>query len=248
MMSQHKYLIFTLFSLILFGACDKDECSHAQLNLSFSTNINQDQLVLNDVLYDDYMGRKFRVELLKFYFSNCVLEKQDGTLVPIVDVALVDYASTSPLSIDIDVETGNYINLHFAVGLDSLMNASDPSDFDSSHPLSIANNTYWSWASKYKFFMLEGRVDSQSDGIADATFSYHSGFNSFYREITIPLNDFNITSNGAALLLELNLDYVLNGESGILDFVIEPNAHSLNDYEILEIISDNLLNAFNINE
>ena len=93
---------------------------HAQLNLSFSTNINQDQLVLNDVLYDDYMGRKFRVELLKFYFSNCVLEKQDGTLVPIVDVALVDYASTSPLSIDIDVETGNYINIHFAVGLDSL--------------------------------------------------------------------------------------------------------------------------------
>ena len=58
-MSQHKYLIFTLFSLILFGACDKDECSHAQLNLSFSTNINQDQLVLNDVLYDDYMGVNF---------------------------------------------------------------------------------------------------------------------------------------------------------------------------------------------
>tara|TARA_B100000900_G_C20511616_1_gene688263 strand:- start:358 stop:1104 length:747 start_codon:yes stop_codon:yes gene_type:complete len=246
MMSQHKYLIFTLFSLILFGACDKDDCSHAQLNLSFSTNINQDQLVLNDVLYDDYMGRKFRIELLKFYFSNCVLEKQDGTLVPIVDVALVDYASTSPLSIDIDVETGNYINLHFAVGLDSLMNFSDPSDFDSSHPLSISNNTYWSWASKYKFFMLEGRVDSQSDGIADATFSYHSGFNSFYREITISLNDFNINSDGAAVLLELNLESVLYGEAGIIDFVIEPNAHSLNDYETLEIISNNLLNAFTI--
>ena len=246
MMRQYKYLIFTLFSLILFGACDKDECSHAQLNLSFITNINQDQLVLNDVLYDDYMGRKFRIELLKFYFSNCVLEKQDGTLVPVVDVALVDYALSSPLSINIDVETGNYINLHFAIGLDSLMNASDPSDFDSSHPLSIANNTYWSWSSKYKFFMLEGRVDSQSDGIADATFSYHSGFNSFYREITIPLNDFNINSDGKTVLLELNLESVLYGEAGILDFVNQSNAHSLNDYEILEIISDNLLNAFNI--
>lgn len=248
MMSKHKYLIFILLSLMLFVACDKDDCSHAQLNLSFSTKINQDQLVLNDVLYDDYTGRKFRVELLKFYFSNCILEKQDGTLVPLIDVTLVDYASTSPLSIDIDIETGNYINLHFAVGLDSLMNASDPSDFQSSHPLSIANNTYWSWASKYKFFMLEGRVDSQSDGITDATFSYHSGFNNFYREITIPLNDFNITSNGKDMLLELNLDSVLYGESGILDFVNEPNAHSQNDYEILEIISDNLLNAFNIYE
>ena len=248
MMFKHKYLILTLFSLILFSACDKDECSHAQFSLSFSTNINQDKLVLNDVLYDDHTGRKFRVELLKFYFSNCFLEKHDGTLVPIIDIALVDYASTSPLSIDIDVETGNYINLHFAVGLDSLINASDPTDFESSHPLSIANNTYWSWASKYKFFMLEGRVDSQSDGITNATFSYHSGFNIFYREIIIPLNDFNITSDGKVVLLELNLESVLYGEAGILDFVYEPNAHSLNDYEILEIISDNLLNAFNIIE
>tara|TARA_B100000287_G_scaffold434137_1_gene497759 strand:- start:1114 stop:1860 length:747 start_codon:yes stop_codon:yes gene_type:complete len=248
MMNQHKYLIFAFFSLILFSACEKDECSHAQLKLSFSTNINQDQLVLNDVLYDDYMERKFRVELLKFYFSNCVLEKQDGSLIPIVDVALVDYSSATQPSIDLDVDTGNYINLHFAVGLDSLMNASDPSDFESSHPLSIANNTYWSWASKYKFFMLEGRVDSQSDGIADATFSYHSGFNSFYRELTIPLNDFNITSDGGSILLELNLDSVLYGEAGIVDFVTEPNAHSLNDYEILEIISNNLLNAFTIND
>tara|TARA_Y100000385_G_scaffold259290_1_gene287963 strand:- start:775 stop:1476 length:702 start_codon:yes stop_codon:yes gene_type:complete len=233
---------------MLFSACDKDECSHAQLNLSFSTNINQDQLVLNDVLYDDYMERKYRVELLKFYLSNCFMEKQDGTLIPIVDVALVDYASATPLSIDLDVETGNYINLHFAIGLDSLMNASDPVDFDSSHPLSIANNTYWSWASKYKFFMLEGRVDSQSDGIPDATFSYHSGFNSLYREITVPLNDFNISSDGAAVLLELNLESVLNGDAGVIDFVSEPFSHSENDYEILETISNNLVNAFTIND
>ena len=50
------------------------------------------------------------------------------------------------------------------------------------------------------------------------------------------------------MLLELNLESVLYGAAGILDFVNQPNAHSLNDYEILEIISDNLLNAFNINE
>ena len=247
-MNQHKYLIFAFFTLILFGACEKDECSHAQLNLSFSTNINQDQLVLNDVLYDDYMGRKFRVELFKFYFSNCFLEKQDGTLVPIVDVALVDCASAMPLSIDLDVETGNYINLHFAVGLDSLMNASDPVGFESSHPLSIYNNTYWSWASKYKFFMLEGRVDSQSDGVPNTAFSYHSGFNSLYREITVPLNEFNISSDGGSISLELNLESVLYGEAGIVDFVSAPFSHSENNYEIVEIISDNLVNAFNINE
>ena len=248
MMNQHKYLIFTFVTLILFCACEKDECSNAPFNLSFKTYINQDQFVLNNVLYDDYIGRKFRVELLKFYFSNCFLEKQDGTLVPIVDVALVDYASAMPLSIDLNVETGNYINLHFAVGLDSLMNASDPLGFESFHPLSISNNTYWSWASKYKFFMLEGRVDSQSDGVPNTAFSYHSGFNSLYREITLPLNEFNISSDGGSISLELNLESVIYGEAGIVDFVSTPFSHSENNYEIVEIISDNLLNAFNINE
>tara|TARA_Y100000589_G_scaffold21999_1_gene18339 strand:- start:2409 stop:3152 length:744 start_codon:yes stop_codon:yes gene_type:complete len=247
-MNQHKYLIFVFFNLILLGACDKEECSYAPLNLSFNTYVNEDQFVLNNALYDDYMGRKFRVELLKFYFSNCFLEKQDGSMVPIADVALVDYASSSPLSIDIDVETGNYINLHFAVGLDSLMNASDPVGFDNSHPLSISNNTYWSWASKYKFFMLEGRVDSQYDGVPNAVFSYHSGFNSLYREITLPLNEFDISSDGGSISLELNLESILYGEAGIIDFVSEPFSHTENNYEIVEIISDNLLNAFTIND
>ena len=246
-MKQHKYLIFAFFTLILFESCEKDECSNAPFNLSFNTYVSQDQFVLNNALYDDYMGRKFRVELLKFYFSNCFLEKQDGTLVPIVDVALVDYASTSPLSIDIDVETGNYINLHFAIGLDSIMNASDPVEFESLHPLSIANNTYWSWASKYKFFMLEGRVDSQSDGIPNVAFSYHSGFNSLYREITLPLNEFNISSDGGSISLEMNLETILYGEAGIVDFVTTPFSHSENNYEIVEIISNNLMDAFNIN-
>ena len=132
--------------------------------------------------------------------------------------------------------------------LDSLMNASDPVSFESSHPLSIANNTYWSWVSKYKFFMLEGRVDSQSDGVPNAVFSYHSGFNSLYREITLPLNEFDISSDGAYILLEFNLESVLYGEAGIVDFVSAPFSHSENNYEIVEIISNNLLNAFTIND
>ena len=96
--------------------------------------------------------------------------------------------------------------------------------------------------------MLEGRVDSQSDGVPNTAFSYHSGFNSLYREITLPLNEFNISSDGGSISLELNLESVIYGEAGIVDFVSTPFSHSENNYEIVEIISDNLLNAFNINE
>lgn len=247
-MCNYKYLILAIFTILVFGSCDKDECSEASFNLSLNIYVEEELFNINTSMYDDYMNRKYRVELLKFYLSNCALEKKDGTIVPITDVVLVDAASEFPLSMKVTIETGTYVNLNFSIGLDSIMNASDPASFLSTHPLSIANNTYWSWASKYKFFMMEGRVDSQSDGNPDAIFSYHSGFNSLYREISLPLNDFCNTSAGSALVLQLNLASVVNGSSGIVDFVDQPFSHAVNNYELVEVISNNLLDAFTVYE
>ena len=50
------------------------------------------------------------------------------------------------------------------------------------------------------------------------------------------------------MLLELNLESVLHGDAGVIDFVSDPFSHSENDYEILETISNNLVNAFTIND
>jgi len=128
------------------------------------------------------------------------------------------------------------------------MNASDPADFSSSHPLSIAQNTYWTWASKYKFFMLEGRVDTLGTQNPDVIFSYHSGFDSLYREITIPIEDLFVTSDGDSLILEFDLGTAINGDSGVIDFVDESFSHSESDFEIVERISNNLVNSFSINQ
>lgn len=251
-MKIYKLLLVGLCSILLMNACQKEElehvCKRAPFHLSFNTHVNGEQFVLNDTLYEDYLGRKYRVELLKFYLSNWALEKQDGSRVSIADVHLVDYSSENILSIDAVIDTGLYVNIHFGVGLDSLRNASDPSDFQSSHPLSIAQNTYWSWASKYKFFMIEGRVDTLGGQNPDATFSYHTGFDTLYREITVPLQDLFISSEGDSAVLEMDLAQVMNGDAGLVDFVDEPFSHSETDFEIVERISNNLLNAFSVNE
>ena len=251
-MKLYRPLIVITCLILLMNACQKEEleheCKRAPFHLSFNTLVNGEQFVLNDTLYDDYLGRKYRVELLKFYLSNWALEKQDGSIVSIADLVLVDYSSVNSLSIDAIIDTGIYVNIHFGVGLDPIMNASNPADFQSSHPLSISNNTYWSWASKYKFFMLEGRVDTLGGQGPDVIFSYHSGFDTLYREITLPLQDLFITSEGDSVLVEMDLAQVINGDAGLVDFVNEPFSHSDNDFEIVERISNNLLNAFSVNE
>ena len=237
--------------MLLFNACEKEElkheCKRGPFHLSFNTLVNGEQFVLNDTLYEDYLGRKYRVELLKFYLSNWALEKQDGSMVSFGTVNLVDYSSENTLNIDAIIDTGLYVNLHFGVGLDPLMNASDPADFESSNPLSIAQNTYWSWASKYKFFMFEGRVDTLGGQDPDVIFSYHSGFDTLYREITVALQDLFITGEADSIALEMDLAHVVKGDAGVVDFVDEPFSHSLSDFEIVETISNNLPNAFTVN-
>ena len=245
-------LLFTFFvATLFFCGCKKEAlvhvCKKGPLHLSFNTLVDGEQFVLNDTLYDDYLGRKYRVELLKFYLSNLSLEKADGTRTILSDVNLIDYSTFSLLDVNADVDTGLYVNLHLGVGLDSLMNASDPADFSSSHPLSIAQNTYWTWASKYKFFMLEGRVDTSGAQDPDVIFSYHSGFDSLYKEITIPIEDLFVTSDGDSLILEFDLGTAINGDYGVVDFVDESFSHSESDFEIVERISNNLVNAFSIN-
>jgi len=250
-MKIYKLLVLVICSILLFNACEKEElkheCKRGPFHLSFNTLVDGEQFVLNDTLYEDYLGRKYRVELLKFYLSNWALEKQDGSMVSFGAVNLVDYSSKNTLNIDAIIDTGVYVNLHFGVGLDSLMNASDPADLESSNPLSVAQNTYWSWASKYKFFMFEGRVDTLGGQDPNVIFSYHSGFDTLYREITLPLQDLFITSEADSIVLQMDLARVVKGDAGVVDFVDEPFSHSLTDFEIVETISNNLPDAFIVN-
>jgi hypothetical protein len=196
--------------------------------------------------YTDHIGRTFQVELLKFYLSNWFLEKNDGSMAELTDVCLLDYSYDSLLVINTFLDTGQYVKLHFGLGLDPTLNDSDPVNFVSSHPLSIAQNTYWTWSSKYKFFMLEGRVALSDNTIPDQVFSYHSGFDTLYREINLPLDDFFIGSEGALISLEMDLGKVINGSSGTINLVENSFSHSIENFEIVETLSNNILDAFSI--
>lgn len=242
--------LLSLLLLIAFSACEKESLNHvckkAELNIRLKTHVNGVDFNLNDTLYEDYLGRKYRIELLKFYLSNMSLEKADGSRADIFDVRLVDYYSENEFDINVSIDTGAYTSLNFGLGLDSVLNASDPASFEPSHPLSIAQNTYWTWASKYKFFMLEGRVDTLGSQSPDVIFSYHSGFDTLYKEISIPTQDLFLTSEGDSIQLYFDLAKAVNGDAGTIDFVTQSFSHSVSDFEIVQLITENLQTAFTL--
>ena len=246
-----KSSVFTLLLIILISSCDKDKpkAQHickAPISIDLNAVVATNILELQSTLYPDYLGRNYKVELLKFYLSNWALEKSNGELISIDGINLIDFSSDEKLNIEAEVDTGIYLNLHFGIGLDSLTNASDPADFESSHPLSIAQNTYWTWASKYKFFMIEGRVDTMDGMNPDLAFSYHTGFDNLYREVSIPLNNLFLDTEGDSLHLELDIDKLLNGTSGTIDFMTTPFSHTID--EVTETISNNLVTSFTLKQ
>ena len=81
---MYRLISLIIVSLFFFNSCQKEEpnnnCSDSTsdktpLVIYFNTLVKNEQFVLNDSLYNDYLDRKYRVELLKFYLSNIVLER-----------------------------------------------------------------------------------------------------------------------------------------------------------------------------
>ena len=210
-MKKFKYYIIPIFiSLVVFACNDDDDdtnpdpTSQTTLTFDFQAKVGDQDLVINEV-YDDYLGRKHIYELFKFYVSNLSLIDLTDEPVLVKDVALIDF-NEGNATVQVEVVPGSYKGISMGIGLDPSTNASDPNTFPDTHPLASARLTYWSWADMYKFIMLEGKVDSDSDDSLDVIFNYHTGLDTNYRVVNFD-KDLSI----------------VNGQKSKLNFVIDMN-------------------------
>ncbi len=241
-----KYASFLFIALlILASSCSKD--GEGEVALSIAPSYNNTPFELNKV-YTNHMDQYVKYELVKFYLSNIELVDENDEVHPLADVILYDFAD--PTSIIANVAEGNYKALNFAIGLDSTTNATDPNSnsLDVEHPLSYAQGTHWGWASKYKFVMLHGRIDTEpreATELFEKSFAYDTGFDELYREVSLTQN-FTVEKDGNLdLQLNLNMDQIFNKTHSIDMFEVN-QSHSLT--EVAEQISDNIALCFDLTE
>jgi hypothetical protein len=102
--------------------------------------------------------------------------------------------------------------MSYAVGLNPTLNGTNNPNYDEaqwplSHPLSIYNGMYWSWATGYIFSKVEGKTDTSEAQNQTPTFTwfYHSGLDSLYSPNV--LNNLNLTiEKDQTTVLQLNLE------------------------------------------
>ncbi len=233
----YSVLLIFLFAVMSITACDPTD--EPDYNFTFKVNplVNGQEFKLNT----DYIspeGQRFKYEKFTFYLSKVKLIGTDGSEQEISEVMWYDL--DNPETVKIKIPEGEYSALRFSIGLDSTMNASDPSTFSEGHPLSYSQNNYWTWASKYIFAKLEGRSDSNPSGTTyESAFSYHLGLDTLYREKTVSRNVNISNSTVENVVLVVLVDKIFQN----IDIITDKQTHSTSNFELAEQIMNNFIDA-----
>jgi hypothetical protein len=149
---------------------------------------------------------------LKYYVSNFKLKKEDGTWYTQPEsYYLVDLSVPSSTSITLSgIPAGNYTEVSYVLGVDSLRNVSGAQ----SGALSTTNGMFWSWNSGYIMVKAEGTTPQSSSG----SFAYHLGGFSGMNGIVTQRS----TSFGSEKLV------VSTTSSSKIHFEVDPSALFLN--------------------
>jgi hypothetical protein len=169
-----KILFVMAIAVSTLSACKKNEVEvtgSGKLNFEFENVVNNNALVLNTQDYTNALGEKFNVSTFKYYISNIELIKADGNIYKIPEnYFLIDQSIESTLKRGIsDVPAGDYTNISFTIGVDSVRNFSGAQ----TDALAPENGMFWTWNSGYIFVKMEG--SSPASSRADKKLLFHIG-------------------------------------------------------------------------
>lgn len=242
--------------LLSFASCKKDDSAQQvhttpdstqqsrELKFQFSHTCGNVALTSGTV-YHDSTGRAFSLSDLRYYISNIVLIKNDGSVLPLTGKVLLVNMQQNEYSLGTIAE-GDYSGLHFMIGLDSVTNHSDPTLYPASSPLSYQPvSMHWDWNYGYIFMKAEGAVDTSfvPTGNLSGILSYHIGSDELARVLNFPNHSFTVKEN-TSTLIKLQFDF-LKMLSGV-DLQSENITHTFPRADVTVKLVDNWQPAMTI--
>ena len=158
---QRLLILSALLFLTVFISCKKDsdpvpEQGNASLAIEFDNVVGEEDLELVGASYTNAAGEIYSVSNLAYFVSNFRFTKTDGSTYTVSQDSsyfLINEGtgSTEPV---LSVPVGDYANVTFLVGVDSLRSTTDLSKRTGA--LAPLPGTYWNENQGYIFFTLEG--------------------------------------------------------------------------------------------
>ncbi|MCW3070546.1 MAG: hypothetical protein JWO44_436 [Bacteroidetes bacterium] len=213
------------------------------LSIAFKHLMDGQVLQLDSAVYKNAMGQPFTVSNFKYYISNIQLVKADGKEIAVPGYFLIneDEEASKQLMFN-SIPAGEYVSLHFIIGVDSLHNCSGAQ----SGALDPAKGMFWAWNSGYIFLKLEGKAAASAS--PGKIFEYHIGG---YKAPANCIRKVNLRfeknlhieqKNTAYLTIKVNAAEVLRSPASI-DF---STLSSVTGFHNASMIADNYTDMFSI--
>jgi hypothetical protein len=232
-----------LFLLILFTHCKPDNNpvpGTASVVIKVSHKVGTAPAQYGQMIYTNAAGNKYKINLLKYYLSNFVFVKDDGTLHKASNYELIDaFDSASCLLQFTGLPEGNYTSIKFALGIDSVRNHTGLQEGD----LDPINGMIWTWNTGYIFFKHEGQF---LDGAMNVQqLFYHYGTDKAYTPIQLNVNNLNLKDVSKTVYIDFDLNK-LYGTPNVINF-IDNNIHeslSVDDGKWMKEMQENFKTSF----
>ena len=247
------YLRFFPIILLFFfiNACKKDTIVNDMLSIRSKATYGGSPLVFFQPL--DYpQGFKIKFQTVDIMIkgfnlsdANHIIHSSDSVFV--LHFTNNDLATAnSGINERFSVNDGNYNNLNFGIGVDSLINIKKPSDFPSSSVLSDSYY-YWDAWSSYIFMKIEGSYDADGDGNYEGTFTYHTGKTGLNKVYNLPVNIVAKKAQINEIVLNFDIKNILAADGDYIDLIKNPTSHKPADLPILLKIFKHLDTAVSVN-
>lgn len=244
-----------LFVLLMAGCNDdSDSDQPGEVVLNFKGQYDGAPLLMYEREYN-YPGEvKTKFQLFHFYISDVTLLPEDpgsGGAVKLFDVALVSFkdiqdeaAAAGGVSVRAEaVPPGRYGGIRFGIGLTEELNKTQPGDYAPGHPMT---DNYWSWATGYVFFKIEGNADVVGEGNFTEKLTFHIGLDDHFREKSFSRPLEVRSGQPLELAFEVDLaDVLAPNQEDYVDFRQVTQDHT-NDLDLARFLADNLEAAIRI--
>ena len=214
-------LIIIALSCTLFISCknDTDDIDinfDAQVHFVFSHHVGSETLAFDTIKYTNAAGNNYSVSTLRYFVSDFVLTKDDGSKVTFDEIHYIDGTDESTFTFDPKIVTpaGEYTSLSFVFGLTEANNVTgafvNPPDSNMEWPIPLGGG--------YHYMKLEGKFDSTA-----LVKNYQAHFG---RLMTTP-NFININYDSLFLLV-LGTEMTVECKMNINNWWTTPNTLDLN--------------------
>jgi hypothetical protein len=233
-MTMNKLTLLSFTAALFLSGCGKDlEETHEDLVgpdgantvVAMSMAYTHDGAAFDtSMTLTDAVGTHYKIDQLRFYMGGFRFTDDNGDSVAAFPEKyhLVTLTEGGMIR-SVGELNGHLHELHFGLGVDSVLNHTDPLLVDA--PLGV-NGIYWTWAQGYLFLTIDGRWDSNGDGTVgtgDQSLSYHCGMDTLYTPVTLVVNTDADQGGNVVIPLDLDIDTLMAG----VDIPAHPVVHEV---------------------